>query len=168
MSLAIPYSPIYIWSGMLLVPMHLPYVYGPVSTNHYYPGRCGYNRQLHFLDTPFSFALSVVSDVSPPYPKYPETLRWRHMSVIASQIASNLTLSSIMMTMNTSKFNITYPLWGEFTGDRWFAARRDISSDNVLVSWRHHEWQLSGIHIQILEIWSDDQVKTLCCYITHR
>ena len=31
-----------------------------------------------------------------------------------------------------------WPLWGEFTGDRWFPRTRASNAENVSIWWRHH------------------------------
>ena len=31
-----------------------------------------------------------------------------------------------------------WPLWGEFTGDRWIPAQRASNAENVSIWWRHH------------------------------
>ena len=32
-----------------------------------------------------------------------------------------------------------WPLWGEFTGDRWIPRTQGSNAENVSVGWRHHE-----------------------------
>ena len=35
-----------------------------------------------------------------------------------------------------------WPLWGEFTGDRWIPRQRTSNAENVSIWWRHHEFAL--------------------------
>ena len=35
-----------------------------------------------------------------------------------------------------------WPLWGEFTGDRWIAAQIASNAENVSIWWRHQEYIL--------------------------
>ena len=36
-----------------------------------------------------------------------------------------------------------WPLWGEFTGDRWIPAQRVSYAENGSILWRHHDDSLN-------------------------
>ena len=63
------------------------------------------------------------------------------MSTMASQI-TNLTIVYSTVYQGADERNIKavrhYPLWGEFTGDRWIPRQRASNAENVSIWWRHH------------------------------
>ena len=64
-----------------------------------------------------------------------------------------------------------WPLWGEFTGDRWIPSQRASKAGNVSIWWRHHDintlftriiipmiqirWLWSRLILIILYMWDD-------------
>ena len=64
------------------------------------------------------------------------------MGTMMSQITS-LTIVTQQFIQAQIKENIKalrhWPLWGEFTGDRWIPAQRASNAENVSIWWRHHE-----------------------------
>ena len=74
-------------------------------------------------------------------------LEWNHMSILMSQITSNMTVCSprfkLMYIKKISKIIITGPLWGEssppVTGG--FPSQRASNAQSVSMSWHH------GLHL---------------------
>ena len=69
------------------------------------------------------------------------------MSAMASQITGGSIACSTVCSAQikeNSKAPRHWPLWWEFTGDRWIPARRASNAENVSVWWRYHgdfAWQ---------------------------
>ena len=71
--------------------------------------------------------------------------------VIMSAMASEITTFTIVYSTVYSgqikeniKAPLNWPLWGEFTGDRWivsveFPTRKASNAENVSIWWRHHD-----------------------------
>ena len=79
-----------------------------------------------------------------PYSRY---VHWtvHYSDVIKSAMASQITSLTIVYSTVYSDADHTnikaprhWPLWGEFTGDRWIPAQRASNTENVSIWWRHH------------------------------
>ena len=55
------------------------------------------------------------------------------MTTMASQITSLKMVYSTVCSVADH-----WPLWGEFTGDRWIPRTKASSAENVSIWWRHH------------------------------
>ena len=70
-----------------------------------------------------------------------DTLLWRHMNVIESQISTNRTvpLTSLpgQQLRKRWKIRITGPLWRESTDERWIPITKGSNVESVSMSWRH-------------------------------
>ena len=61
------------------------------------------------------------------------------MSAMASQITSlAIVYSTVMQTKENFKAPRHWPLWQEFTGDRWIPAQKASNAENISIWWRHH------------------------------
>ena len=79
------------------------------------------------------------------------------MSAMASQITSlTIVYSNVYLAVDQGKHQTPrhWPLWGEFTGDRWIPAQRASNAENVSIWWRHNDISRN----------SDDLVWVLCIY----
>ena len=63
------------------------------------------------------------------------------MSTMASQI-TNLTIVYTSVYSGADQKNIKaprrWPLWGEFTGDRWIPQTKASNAESICIWWRHH------------------------------
>ena len=77
------------------------------------------------------------------------SLQWRHNEhdgVSNHQPPDCLTQPSIQAQIKENiKAPRHWPLWGEFTGDRWTPRTRASNAENVSIWWRHHVLLLTGI-----------------------
>ena len=66
------------------------------------------------------------------------------MGAMASQNTSVSIVSSIFFQAEI-KENVNaprhWPLWGDFTGDRWIPAQRASNAENISIWWRHHVYR---------------------------
>ena len=64
------------------------------------------------------------------------------MSTMPSQITDVSIVYSTLLLWPTSKKTSQrhWPLWGEFTGDRWIPRTKASNAENVSIWWRHHDW----------------------------
>ena len=91
------------------------------------------------------------------------------MSAMASQITG---IPSVYLTVCSGEDQrkhqapCHWPLWGEFTGDRWIPPQRAGNAENVSIWWRHHvpcpSFALSqGLW---LSMWSKCYISNHCLY----
>ena len=72
-----------------------------------------------------------------------DPLRWRHNE--RDGVSNHRRLGGLQPFVQTQiKENIKsprqWPLWGEFTGDRWIPLTKASNAENVSVRWRHHAY----------------------------
>ena len=100
-------------------------------------------------------------------------LQWRHNKCdgVSNHWRFDCLLNSLFRrrSMNTPKFR-HWPLWGEFTGDRWIPAQRASNAENVSIWWHHHEWIIWRLYsfkssIRLSMGLSEDFVSNGQCYI---
>ena len=67
-------------------------------------------------------------------------LRRHYTAVIMSAMASLITDVSIVQAQIKENIKAPrhWPLWGEFTGDRWIPCTKASNAENVSIWWRHH------------------------------
>ena len=73
------------------------------------------------------------------------------MSVMASQITGVSIVYSTVCSgadQRNIKDPLHWPLWREFTGDRWITLTKASNTENVSIWWRHHVQEISMEAIQ--------------------
>ena len=62
------------------------------------------------------------------------------MNVMASQITSLTIVYPFILEQIKENIKAVrhWPLWGEFTGDRWISHTKASNAENVSIWWRHH------------------------------
>ena len=71
------------------------------------------------------------------------------MSVMASQITGVCIIYSTVCSGADKKNTEAprhWPLWGEFTGDRWIARTKGQEREKVSISWRYHAETFDNIY----------------------
>ena len=83
----------------------------------------------------------LVSRVISPH-RGTASLQWRHNGCdgVSNHQPHDCLLNRLFRhrSKKISKLRVTVPLWGEFTGDRWFPAQRNSNAEKVSIWWRHH------------------------------
>ena len=66
------------------------------------------------------------------------SLQWRHNGLDGVSIHQH---HDCLLNRLSKKIKVRrhWPLWGEFTGDRWIPRTKDQKTENGSISWRHHD-----------------------------
>ena len=88
------------------------------------------------INAPLHFYWTIVSQYMMTYCAllWLETLRWRHMNVMQSQITGHSTVCLTAYAdphQRSTKVRITDPLWREFTGHRWIPTQRGSDAEKL-------------------------------------
>ena len=94
----------------------------------------------------YSFDIDVTVKGHTRQLAFPDSSALHYSDFIMSEMASQIiSVSMVCSTVFRAQFkeNIKaprrWPLWGEFTGDRWIPPQRSSNAENVSIWWRHHD-----------------------------
>ena len=94
----------------------------------------------------------IIDDISSPKrhvmrEALPLQCRHNECDSISKSPALRLFTESFIQAQKNIKAQRHWPLWGEFTSDRWIPRTQDSNAENVSIWWRHHamSWRQHAI-----------------------
>ena len=79
------------------------------------------------------------------------TSRWFAQTFVRAQIKENI---------ETPRH---WPLWGEFTADRWIPHPKASNAENASIWWRHHWTNLYHLSVQHMSYLNSDAERLIMC-----